>query len=402
MISSSSTACPTAGVAFDPARKTVRVIPSNPKTRDRRADFTLHIVALWSRTGTADPMTARRQQSVIASRASAEPASRLRRVTELALAIALMLGATRGAAAQEPTWEGWGKATAERLAPFIPAPVPGLLDSLPWERRPALSSGGGCGGEGGEGGCPRFFAVSVWTPWFVSDPRQRALARSRDWSNASEPGRSAASRTGRSCSVSSAPGRRGSTKNESVALEVAMLTMREVAALLCGAILIGCGTDPVRELAGPAFSETGVTQGNASGSGPVTGIGGSGTFDDEAVVTVTVQATRLPGGSGVGVARASPGHVHARVTQVVPPFGERDFWCITVQWEPMRQTLPLGRIYIRDTGDGITAFDEIVFRARAAEDCAAAPDPTRPFLTLLQGDYRVRPPLRDISAQAGR
>lgn len=66
------------------------------------------------------------------------------------------------------TWDGWGKTTADKLAAFLPSPVPGLVDRMPWEpdepAKPHLS--GGCG----ETHCGAYFPLDVSRRWYVSNP----------------------------------------------------------------------------------------------------------------------------------------------------------------------------------------------------------------------------------------
>lgn len=64
------------------------------------------------------------------------------------------------------TWEAWGKPLAERLRAFVPAPPPGLADSLPWESpRPVDIGPMSCL----EGGCASYFWVQVDKTWFRYD-----------------------------------------------------------------------------------------------------------------------------------------------------------------------------------------------------------------------------------------
>jgi hypothetical protein len=105
------------------------------------------------------------------------------------------------------------------------------------------------------------------------------------------------------------------------------------------------------------------------------------------VLELTISAQLLPDGSATGYASVTGGPT-ARVVQVVPPSGTRDFWCINVEFPTATERI---NFYIRDIGDGITSFDQILVAARRGEQqitCASAPDPSE-WTTLTKGDFKA-------------
>lgn len=83
----------------------------------------------------------------------------------------ILLVAPRGATAQDPTWDTWGKPLADRLLAFVPTPPPGLVDSVPWEETgPAHpDEGNSLCGQGVVSGCAQYYGVRVAKTWLVYD-----------------------------------------------------------------------------------------------------------------------------------------------------------------------------------------------------------------------------------------
>src|SRR5215208_5255736 len=103
---------------------------------------------------------------------------------------------------------------------------------------------------------------------------------------------------------------------------------------------------------------------------------------------LTISAQLLPDGSATGYASVT-GAPTARVVQVVPPSGTRDFWCINVEFPTATERI---NFYIRDIGDGITSFDQIHVAAPGPVEqeitCASAPDPSE-LTTPPKGDFKA-------------
>lgn len=80
------------------------------------------------------------------------------------------------------------------------------------------------------------------------------------------------------------------------------------------------------------------------------------------------------------------------VIQVVPPSNDScGCWCINVRRTDVIPSGPDYRInwYIRDTGDGITNFDQISFISSIGGDCGTFSTDGLFFIPLFQGDFKV-------------
>lgn len=97
---------------------------------------------------------------------------------------------------------------------------------------------------------------------------------------------------------------------------------------------------------------------------------------------LTISAQLLPDGSATGYASVTGGPT-ARVVQVVPPSGTRDFWCINVEFPTATER---SNLYIRDIGDGITSFDQIAGE-QETDRIAGLP---RQWMTLVSGNFEAR------------
>ncbi|HEX2739079.1 MAG TPA: putative baseplate assembly protein, partial [Rubrobacter sp.] len=105
---------------------------------------------------------------------------------------------------------------------------------------------------------------------------------------------------------------------------------------------------------------------------------------------LTISARRAAGGSVSGYAHLVGGAT-GEVVGIVPPDDERDFWCINVRRTDTGPNSGDQRInwYVRDAGDGITAFDEISYVTSIGGDCENLSAPTGSWLRLVKGDFHV-------------
>jgi hypothetical protein len=87
------------------------------------------------------------------------------------LLIASALLGAQPASAQDRTWDAWGQPLADTLLTLVPAPPPGLVDSVPWSRTspPRASPGNSLCGTGVISGCALFYGVTVAKQWFIYD-----------------------------------------------------------------------------------------------------------------------------------------------------------------------------------------------------------------------------------------
>jgi hypothetical protein len=121
---------------------------------------------------------------------------------------------------------------------------------------------------------------------------------------------------------------------------------------------------------------------NFSGRGST----GPGGFD------LTISARLLPDGSATGYAHLAGG-ARGEVVGVQPPvfappdYYGQDFWCVSVRRTDTAPRSGEERVnfYVRDLGDGKTAFDQIS-APKTAQECDWSP---RPWLTLVEGDFRA-------------
>lgn len=75
------------------------------------------------------------------------------------------------------------------------------------------------------------------------------------------------------------------------------------------------------------------------------------------------------------------------IDQIMPPSGDRDYFCIS---GPISTgTGERMNIYIRNSGNGRTSFDQWQMAAGTAANCQAFPDQLAPWLTLDSGDFKV-------------
>ena len=107
---------------------------------------------------------------------------------------------------------------------------------------------------------------------------------------------------------------------------------------------------------------------------------------------LTLSARLLPDGSATGYAHLAGG-ARGEVLGVQPPnsappdYYGQDFWCVNVR---RTDTAPRSgeervNLYVRDLGDGKTAFDQIS-APTTAQECDWSPGP---WLTLVEGDFRA-------------
>jgi hypothetical protein len=123
---------------------------------------------------------------------------------------------------------------------------------------------------------------------------------------------------------------------------------------------------------------------------------------DSPLLGITGQGSTGPGGYNLTVSAqvtttGTTGLVHlvggatGPVIQVVPPGNDGcACWCINAR---RTDTLPSDgdqRVnwYIRDTGDGMTTFDQISFITSVGGDCSAFPTSGLFFIPLVQGDFK--------------
>lgn len=74
------------------------------------------------------------------------------------------------------------------------------------------------------------------------------------------------------------------------------------------------------------------------------------------------------------------------VVEVVPPGPAQDYWCLSA---PRTDTDTPGstvNVYFRDTGDGVTSFDQFTFTSGLNIDCRVPPSE---FATARSGDVAV-------------
>jgi len=101
--------------------------------------------------------------------------ARASRKPVLSLVLLASLASPSFAAPPQVAPEDWGYATAQKLAAFLPASVPGLVERMPWDPDDyaQVRLDAGCG----EMGCPVFAHGSAMRHWRVADP---ALAQHID------------------------------------------------------------------------------------------------------------------------------------------------------------------------------------------------------------------------------
>jgi len=108
-----------------------------------------------------------------------------------------------------------------------------------------------------------------------------------------------------------------------------------------------------------------------------------------------------PGGYDLAVsarnANGSLGHVKllggitGPVVEVVPPGEGRDCWCLNVK---RTDTSPVdgdqrANVYIRDTGDGASSFDQISFVTSIGSNCNSFATSGLFFLPIIRGDFKA-------------
>ena len=113
------------------------------------------------------------------------------------------------------------------------------------------------------------------------------------------------------------------------------------------------------------------------------GTTGPGSYD----LTISAQLTTT---GPTGYVRLEGG-ASGPIVQVVPPGNDPcGCWCLNVK---RTDTLPPDgdqriNIYVRDTGDGITTFDQFSFITSIRGDCNTFPTAELFFLSLSQGDFQ--------------
>lgn len=89
-----------------------------------------------------------------------------------------------------------------------------------------------------------------------------------------------------------------------------------------------------------------------------------------------------------GVVLDPPG-VRGNVVEVVPPSDAYQYWCITMAPQAPAEIQGVNvLVYIKNSGDGKTAFDEVSIDAGAGYTCAANPVPALEFIPAIQGDFK--------------
>ena len=121
------------------------------------------------------------------------------------------------------------------------------------------------------------------------------------------------------------------------------------------------------------------------------------------LLTLTGQGTTGPGGYNLAISAQVTtngvtgyanlvGGAAGPVVQIVPPANDScGCWCINVRRTDVSPAGPDYRInwYIRDTGDGITNFDQIAFISSIGGDCSTFPTDGLLFVPLVEGDFKA-------------
>jgi hypothetical protein len=127
---------------------------------------------------------------------------------------------------------------------------------------------------------------------------------------------------------------------------------------------------------------------------------GQGTFaTDQQAATglngapgVVLNAVRRADGAVIGVVLtpitgpSDQAVLFGEVTELVPPSGTNPYWCVSVPWSEQPTFVAL--VYIRDSGDGQSSFDEIAAEGDFGASCAQYPTPNFGTYSLSKGDFK--------------
>ncbi|OHB22936.1 MAG: hypothetical protein A2939_02165 [Parcubacteria group bacterium RIFCSPLOWO2_01_FULL_48_18] len=119
-------------------------------------------------------------------------------------------------------------------------------------------------------------------------------------------------------------------------------------------------------------------------------VAGSGDLSD---VVLVINALRHFNGSAMGAvvvpAQRSAGGRAGDVLEVVPPNATYDHWCVNAALVEVDGFNV--QIYVRDIGDGRSAFDQVAFQGSFNTSCTTspAPEPEAEFQSLLGGDFKT-------------
>ena len=125
---------------------------------------------------------------------------------------------------------------------------------------------------------------------------------------------------------------------------------------------------------------------------------GAGHAGDAPTPMISGQGSTGPGGYDLTVSQngdGTPGYIEllggitGPVVQVVPPGEGRDCWCLNIK---RTDSSPAdgdqrANVYIRDNGDGITAFDQISFITSIGGNCNSFATGRLFFIPLVHGDF---------------
>ncbi|OHB22938.1 MAG: hypothetical protein A2939_02175 [Parcubacteria group bacterium RIFCSPLOWO2_01_FULL_48_18] len=100
---------------------------------------------------------------------------------------------------------------------------------------------------------------------------------------------------------------------------------------------------------------------------------------------------QIQGSTQIQGVALDPPRGRGTVTEVVPPNEMYDHWCVNVALVEIDGFNV--QIYVRDIGDGRSAFDQVAFQGSFNTSCATSPVPEAgvEFVTVSQGDFKAAP-----------